>query len=81
MARACGMQHRMTGRSETAVIGVDYFFITAGGMKRRPEMVELGFSEDEEGDVKLSTARGKGEVVKCVITTCSKTKAIFLTTK
>ncbi len=55
-------------------VGVDYFFITSRGMVRRED---LNITKDEEGEAKIMEERKKGNIVKCLIVRCSKTKAVF----
>lgn len=74
MGRARGAHHSASGSSTTAVIGIDYFFITAGGVKKRSE---LEIKEDVEGSAALEAARTSGDIVKCIVIRCAKSKAIF----
>ena len=75
MGRGCGQQHR-TGcvASLIAIIGLDYFFITAGGLKKRNE---LDFPLDDAGNAATEEARTQGEIVKCIVLRCSKSKVIL----
>ena len=74
MGQGLGEQHRSGHESRVPTVGVDYFFITAGGIKRRDE---LEYSVDAEGEAACNEARRKGEIVKCVLVRCWKTKVIF----
>ena len=56
------------------MIGFVCFFITRGGVKRRSEL-EQALAED--GDAALETARKAGEIVKCLLIRCSKSKCVF----
>ena len=47
MGRGRGHQHRPGAASSIAIIGLDYFFITSGGIKKREE---LEYSVDAAGD-------------------------------
>ena len=40
MGRGIGFQHRHAGVSRVPRIGIDYFFITASGVKKREELKE-----------------------------------------
>ena len=57
-------------------VGIDYFFITKTGLRKRQEITD-DYPEDAEGDAKLQEARAKGEIVKCVMVRDSETKAMF----
>ena len=48
---------------------MDYFFLAESGIKTR---AELSMTDEE-----LTDARVKGDVVKCIIVRCLKSKAIF----
>ena len=56
LGRGRGLQHRQSPGSTIPVIGFDYFFITAGGMKKRQE---LEFGDGDEGKKELEAARTK----------------------
>ena len=60
--------------SKIPVVGIDYFFITAGGVKKRDE---LEYSNNPEGHKELEAARAKGEVVKCMVVRCNLNKVLF----
>ncbi len=74
MARARGAQHSASGECTIAIIGMDYFFITRGGIKKRSE---LEYPEDEPGNAAMEAAREGGEIIKCIVIRCSKSKVIF----
>ncbi len=74
MGRALGEQHGAGHASGVPRIGVDYFFITSGGVKKRDE---LEFPLTPEGDELCSAARKKGDVVKCIVVRCWETKNLF----
>ena len=40
-------------------------------------MVELGFTQDPEGERKMNEARQTGTVVKCILLRCHKTRSLF----
>ena len=69
LGRGRGMQHRSREGSLIPIVGLDYFFLTEGGVKLRKEL--------EMSDEEIAEARGKGELVKCLIVRCMKTKAVF----
>ncbi len=74
MGRGRGLQHRGCGDSMIAIIGLDYFFITRGGVKKRDE---LEHTIDPAGEAALREARSKGEIIKCLIVRCTKSKNVF----
>ncbi len=74
MGRGLGHPHKLKFASIIAVVALDYFFITSGGVKKRDE---LEYSCDEAGDREAEEARKRGEIVKCIAVRCLKTKAIF----
>ena len=69
MGQGRGDQHRSGPESTIPKIGMDYFFITAGGLKKRNEL--------EYTDEQLDKARSEGEVLKCLIVRCYSTKNIW----
>ena len=71
MGRGIGFQHRHGQSSRVPRIGIDYFFITAAGVKKRDELKECPEDKDvEEG-------RAKGELIKCVLIRDFESKIIF----
>ena len=74
MGRGRGHQHRAGQPSLIAVIGLDYFFITPGGIKKRSE---LEHSADDAGNAALEDDRRKGEIVKCIVLRCSRSKIVL----
>ncbi len=70
LGRGRGLQHRKSPGSAIAIVGLDYFFITKGGVKERKE---LDFTSDDA----VNQARAKGDIVKCLVVRCSKSKAVF----
>ena len=58
-----------------AVVGADYFFITAKGVFQK--MAEAKEDMDIESDEEFETARREGKVVKCILVRCSNAKLIF----
>ena len=73
--RGTGTQHRTTAsKSSIPVVGMDYYFVTSEGVRRRDE---LKFAADELGDNQLAEARRTGEVIKCIIIRCMMTKNVL----
>ena len=56
------------------VVGIDYFFITAEGVKRRKE---LSHELTPAGDAVIEQERKKGTIVKCLVVRCMATKCLF----
>ncbi len=76
MGRGLGEQRGAhAGRSHSIPrVGVDFWYITSGTIKRRDE---LEYPVDDEGDAKLNEARKRGDLVKCLIIRCHETKCVF----
>ena len=76
MGRGLGERRgRHTGRCHTIPrVGIDYFYITTGGLKSRKE---IDVPETPEGEAKLVDERLKGSIVKCLIVRCHETKNVF----
>ncbi len=53
-------------RHGIAIVGVDYWFITEGGMKKRKEIIK-DYPEDADGATKLQEDRKSGKIVQCLI--------------
>ncbi len=70
MGRGIGQPHQKSGDSALPIVGIDYFFITSGGVKKRDE---LELPEDEAVD----EARKEGKIVKCILIRCWASKNIF----
>ena len=64
-------RRRAAARSQ---LSGDYFFITRGGVKNRSE---LDFPATEEGNADLDVARETGEIIKCIVLRCSKSKIVL----
>ena len=47
MGRARGAQHRHGGRPAVPIIGIDYFFITKEGLRRKKELIQTGAFKDK----------------------------------
>jgi hypothetical protein len=69
LGRGRCLQHRAKTTPVVPIVGLDYFFLAESGIKTR---AELQMTDDE-----LSDARVKGDIVKCIIVRCLKSKAIF----
>ena len=67
MGRGIGWPHMASAGSTVPRVGIDYFFITAGGVRKRDE---LGIEQDDEGEKAVDEGRRNGKIVKCVITRC-----------
>ena len=68
--KAQGQHHtESTHESTIAVVGLDYFYLTAGGIKLRSE---LGVD-----DATVQRERLKGSLVKALLVRCHRTRAVF----
>ena len=56
-------------------VGVDYWFITAEGLKKRSE---LDYETNPKGEAALLEGRQKGIITKCLILRCHESKCVFL---
>ena len=56
------------------IVGIDYFFITSEGVKKRKE---LEFEETPPGDEHLESARARGDIIKCMLVRCFSSKNVF----
>ena len=74
LGRGRGIQHRKAGASTVSLVGVDYFFLTKGGVHTRKE---LEFPLTPEGESELEAARSRGELVKYFLVRCFQQKAVF----
>ena len=76
MGRGRGNQHKRNQGHESSVpvVGLDYFFISKGGMKKRSELDQ---ELTPEGDAQVEEARRKGELIKCLLARCFSTKLIL----
>ena len=73
--RGLGSPHTAVAeQSRVPVVGLDYFFVTAEGLKRRDE---LDCELSEEGEEKIAAARKRGDVTKCLIVRCFSSKHVF----
>ena len=77
MGRARGAQHRRSDdESAIPIIGLDYFFITKDGVKKRSQLGDE-LPENEEVDAAWNLAREAGEIMKCIFLRCLKFKVIL----
>ena len=60
--------------SDIPIIGIDYFFITYGGVNTRKELMSDPVFTAEEA---IDDARQNGQVVKCILVRDHTSKAIF----
>ncbi len=75
LGRGRGMQHRrLLGGLLIPILGLDYFFLTKGGVKKRDD---LDYTADAAGAKALEDARASGEIVKCLLVRCFASKVIF----
>ena len=75
LGRGRGIQHRSSaGASAVPIIGVDFFFLTKGGVFPRRE---LDYAVSAEGDAQSEAARAQGEVVKYLLVRCFLSKNVF----
>jgi hypothetical protein len=56
------------------IVGVDYFFLTKGGVHTRKE---LEFSMTTDGENELGAAMSRGDIVKYLLVRCFQHKAVF----
>ena len=76
MGRGRGLQHSRALASSIAIVGLDYFFITRGGIWMRNEL-SGGDPRTAEGQGKIDDDRRDGKIVKCLLVRCLQTKIIF----
>ena len=75
--RGVGHPHRVTGsESSVPVVGMDYFFITKEGVKRRDELASV-LGEEGEIDNEIAAARAAGKLIKCFLVRCMSSKHVF----
>ena len=63
------MQHHAKEGSAVPILGLDCFFLTEAGVQLRKEM--------DMDDGAIQAARSSGEIVKCLIVRCHRSRAIF----
>ena len=73
LERGIGEQHRRSPGKQRliAIVGLDYWYITGGVMKRRSELEQ---PENAEGEVQLMAAREDGSIIKCIVIRCHQSK-------
>ena len=76
MGRGRGLQHSRTLASWIPIVGLDYFYITKGGVMKREEL-EQEIPRNPEGESDLNALRLRGDIVKCIIMRCLQTRIIF----
>ena len=64
----------MGGGSAVPIVGVDCFFNTTEGVKKRKD---IEFDEILSGDGLLESARARGDVIKCMLVRCFEGKNVF----
>ena len=75
LGRGLDDQHRASAeKSGIAIVGLDYFYMTAGGIKFRKDLEQ---EENPTGEAALEEERRKGGVVKCLLMRCFETKIMF----
>ena len=75
MGRGVGRGHtKSASESSVPIVGMDYFYITKEGVRRREEISKELSGEGEEA---ITQARAKGEVLKCLLARCLKSKNVF----
>ena len=62
------------GRIHVPRVGLDYFFISSEGVKRRDQ---FACEFTEEGEEKIIVARRRSEITKCIFVWCLATKTLF----
>ncbi len=70
MCKSLGEKRPGGGSRMIHVVGVDYFFITSGGLKSRAEL--------ELSDEEIQQQRREGKMVKCLIVRCFETRSVFV---
>ena len=76
MGRGRGLQHSRALASWIAIVALDYFFITRGGVTKRGDL-EPEYPRSPDGEKDLNEDRRSGKIVKCLIIRCLQTKVVF----
>ena len=74
MGRGRGLQHSRALACFIAIVGLDYFFITRGGLWMRNELTD-DYTRTAQGQGKLDDDRRAGNIIKCLIVRCFQTKS------
>ena len=88
MGRGVGRPHATSSKeSSVPIVGMDYFYITKKGVRRRDELAnEMAHKAGEascpaqdadSGEDGIAKARAKGEVLKCLLVRCLQSKNVF----
>ena len=72
--RGLTRQHRPGEPSVIPVVGLDYFYISAGGVQCRRELAQ---EEIADGEAAIQKERLEGSLVKCLLMRCFSSKALF----
>ena len=72
--RGLTRQHRPGEPSVIPVVGLDYFYISAGGVQCRRELAQ---EEIADGEAAIQKERLEGSLVKCLLMRCFSSKAFF----
>ena len=71
---ACFLHRNMRTKSAIPRIGVDYFYITRGGVHRRDELEQ---ARDPAGDSAVEDERRNGTIVKCIVIRDWESKNVY----
>ena len=75
LGRGLGEQRAgSSGSSDIPVVGIDFWYVTAGSIQSREE---LEYELTETGEARLAEGRRVGSIVKCLMVRCFKTKCVF----
>jgi len=76
LGRGTGEQHRRDAEKQRsiAIVGMDYWYITSGAMRKRSELDQ---AEDADGELQLTAAREEGSIIKCIVVRCHQSKNTF----
>jgi len=75
MGRGVGTPHTTsTSESSMPIVGMDYFYITKEGVKRRDELAK---ELSDEGEEAITKARAEGHVLQCLLVRCLQSKIVF----
>jgi hypothetical protein len=70
----CFLHRNLKSKSAIPRIGIDYFYITQGGIRKRNE---LEHAQDPVGEATLEDERQKGIIVKCIVIRDWESKNIY----